>query len=80
MDLASGAGKDVGAAAAAAAPTSKDMKGMEFGGRGRNGGVGRRCMVAASPGLPPEGKITGGTLNSFDIDRNFQRTDLPREN
>lgn len=24
-------------------------------------------MVAVGPGVPPEGNLTGGTLNSFDI-------------
>lgn len=37
-------------------------------------------MVAASPGLPPDGKITGGTLNSFDIGRIFLGTDFSRGN
>lgn len=52
-----------------AEPTSKDMKGMlGFADRGGwNGAVGSRLCWAAVPGFPPEGKTTGGTLNSFDI-------------
>lgn len=66
---------------AAAEPMSKDMKGMLLGfgfGEERGdwkGAVGRRrCWVvaaAAVEGFPPEGKITGGTLNPFDMVERF---------
>ena len=61
-----GAGNDV---VAAADPTSKDIKGiLGFAVRGGwNGAVGRRRCAAAGPGFPPDGKTTGGTLNSLDI-------------
>ena len=53
-------------------PISKDMKGMaeEDGGRGGwNGAVGtRRWFMFPTVGLtPPEGKTTGGTVNSLVI-------------
>ena len=48
-------------------PMSKDMKGRlgldERG--GWKGAVGRRRWGPAVLGLPPDGKITGGTVNSF---------------
>lgn len=57
----------------AAEPISKDMKGMaeeDDGGReGWNGAVGtRRWLMFPTVGLtPPEGKTTGGTVNSLVI-------------
>lgn len=67
-----GAEKEVEEEAAAAEPMSKDMKGMALGfeeeREGWNGAVGRRRFwVVPVDGLPPEGKITGGTLKSFDM-------------
>lgn len=49
-------------------PTSKETKGMVFEDRGGwKGAVGRRCVAEVGPGFPPDGKTTGGTLNSFAI-------------
>ncbi|GJU48132.1 hypothetical protein Tco_1217687 [Tanacetum coccineum] len=51
-------------------PMSKDMKGRlgvdERG--GWKGAVGRRRWGPVALGLPPDGKITGGTVNSFLFD------------